>query len=99
MSFLPFPRRAAMRWRRLDVPGREEALVEQTAGGWRLTGEVEAEEAGVVARLAYVIECDGDWRTRRAVVTGLASGAPVTFDFAADGAGRWTLNGAALPLV
>jgi hypothetical protein len=88
-----------MRWRRLDVPGREEARVEQTAEGWRLTGELDADEAGVRAHLMYVIECERDWRTRRTVITGLASGAPMRFEFAADGEGHWMLNGAPLPLV
>jgi len=96
-----------MRWRRLDVPGREEARIGQTAEGWRLTGELEVEEAGVRAQLVYVIECARDWRTRRAVVTDITgvtgsaarAGAPIQFDFAADGDGHWTLNGAPLPLV
>ena len=85
-----FPIKSYMRWRRLDVPGREEARIEQTAEGWRLTGQVEAEEASVRAQLRYVIECDRDWRTRRAVVTGSASAAPIRFEFVADGDGHWT---------
>ena len=95
----PFPRESYMRWRRLDVPGREEARIEQTAEGWRLTGQLEAEEASVRARLMYVIECERDWRTRRTVVTGSVSGAPIQFEFAADGEGHWTLNDAPLPRV
>jgi hypothetical protein len=95
----PFPSKSSMRWRRLDVPGHEEACIEQAADGWRLTGQVEAEEATVRAQLRYVIECDRDWRTRRAVVTGSASAAPIGFEFAADGEGHWSLNGAPLPLV
>ena len=59
-----------MRWRRLDVPGREEARIEQTAEGWRLTGQLEAEEASVRAELWYVIDCERHWRTRRAIITG-----------------------------
>jgi hypothetical protein len=98
-SMKPFPRQSHLRWRRLDVPGREDARVEQTATGWRLSGQIEVEEAGIVARLLYVIDCDGDWRTRRAIVTGQAAGAPVRFEFAADGAGHWTLDGVPLPLV
>jgi uncharacterized protein len=88
-----------MRWRRLDVPGREEARIQQTSGGWRLTGQLEAEEASVHAELRYVIECDPDWRTRSTVVTGSASGDPIRLELAADGNGNWTLNGAPLPLV
>jgi uncharacterized protein len=95
----PFPSKSHMRWRRLDVPGREEAHIEQTAEGWRLTGELDADEAGVRAHLTYVIECEHDWRTRRTVVTGSASGASMGFEFAADGEGHWMLNGAPLPFV
>jgi uncharacterized protein len=99
MIMKSFPSESHMRWRRLDVPGREEARVEQTAEGWRLTGQLEADEASVHAQLIYVIECGRDWRTRRTVVAGSAAGAPIRFEFAADGEGHWTLNGSPLPLV
>lgn len=95
----PFPATSHMRWRRLDVPGHEEARIEQTADGWRLAGQLKAEEANVRAQLGYVIECELDWRTRRAVVSGSASGAPIRIELCADGEGHWTLNGAPLPLV
>lgn len=95
----PFPAQSHMRWRRIDVPGNEEARLDQTAGGWRLTGRLEVEEAGVRAKLDYLIECARDWRTRTALVTGSANGAAVRFEFASDGSGHWTLNGSPLPLV
>lgn len=88
-----------MRWRRIDVPGREESWLDRTANGWRLTGRLEVEEAGVGADLDYLIECEPDWRTRRAQVTGSANGDPVRFEFAADGSGHWRLNGSPLSLV
>jgi hypothetical protein len=99
MNMLPFPRESHMRWRRLDVSGREEAHIEQTATGWRLTGQLDVEEANVRAQLVYLIECEPDWRTRRTTVTGPAAGAPIRFEFTTDGEGHWTLNGAPLPLV
>jgi hypothetical protein len=86
-----------MRWRRLDVPGREEARVERIANGWRLTGELDVEEDRVAARLRYTIDCDTEWRTRSAVIEGDAGDTPVRFVLAADGAGRWTRNGAPVP--
>jgi hypothetical protein len=95
----PFPGKSYMRWRRLDFAGREEARVEQTGDGWRLTGELDALEATMIAKLDYLIECEVDWRTRRAIVSGVASGVPVRFEFEADGEGHWMLNGAPLPLV
>jgi uncharacterized protein len=93
------PSESHIRWRRLDLPGREEARIEKTAEGWRLMGQLDAQDAGVRARLNYVIECERDWRTRRAVIIGSASAAPVRFEFTADGEGHWTLNGAPLLLV
>lgn len=99
MSLAPFPTTSHMRWRRLDVPGREEARIERTAQGWRLTGNLEATEATIHADLAYVIDCEHDWRTRRALITGTAAEASVRFEFVADGKGHWSLNDAPLPLV
>lgn len=99
MTLKPFPSMSHLRWRRLDVPGREEARIERTPGGWRLTGQLEAEEANVRAELSYSIECTRDWRTCRAVVSGASSGTPVRLEFAADGNGHWTLNGVPFPLV
>ena len=99
MTMKPFPSKSHIRWRRIDVPGREEARIERTADGWRLTGQLDVEEGSVSAQLGYLIECGRDWRTRQAVVTGSASGAPMRFEFSTDGAGHWTLNGAPLPQV
>src|SRR5687767_14984312 len=79
-----FPSESHMRWRRLDVPGREEARIDQTSAGWRLTGELKVDEAGVSAQLAYIIDCERDWRTRRAIVTGSAAETPIRFEFTAD---------------
>ena len=86
-----------MRWRRLDVPGREDARVERTSSGWRFTGEPNVEEAGVAARLHYVIDCDAEWRTRSAVIDGQAGGVPVRFALGADGEGNWTRDGTPVP--
>ena len=88
-----------MRWRRIDVPGLEEARVESTGSGWRLTGELDVEEAGLAARLRYVIECDAQWRTRSALIEGEAGGQPVRFALVADGGGNWTRDGVPVPEV
>ena len=82
-----------MRWRRLDVPGREDARVERTSSSWRLTGELEVLEAGVAARLRYAIDCDPQWCTRSATIDGEADGTPVRFALVSDGSGHWTRDG------
>lgn len=86
-----------MRWRRLAVPGREEACASRSITGWHFTGELEVEEARVAARIRYGIECDLDWCTRSALVEGEAGGAPIRLAFAADGAGHWTADGDPVP--
>ena len=96
-TLTPFPKTSRARWRRLDVPGREEASVEGTTAGWRLIGELDLEETGLSARLRYAIECDPEWRTRSALIEGEASGVPIRFALAADGAGHWMRDGTPLP--
>lgn len=91
------PDTLTMHWRRLDVPGREESLLEQTPGGWRLTGRLEVEENDLIARLSYVIECDPAWRTLSADILGEANGQPVEYRILADAHGNWTLDGKPLP--
>lgn len=97
MTLRPFPADSRMRWGRTDVRGREEARVERTLEGWRLTGALEVEEAGVAAILRYTIDCDENWRTRAALIEGTASGSPVRVALATDGAGAWSRDGEPLP--
>jgi len=92
-----FPAESLMRWRRLDVPGREEARVARVATGWRLTGEVACEEEGVAASLHYRIDCDASWVTRSALVEGEVGGRAIPIALDADGDGRWSRDGAPLP--
>jgi hypothetical protein len=95
----PFPSESRLRWRRLDVPGREEARIERTADGWRLRGQLEVEEADVRTKLSYLIDCAPDWSTRRTIVSGATPSGPIRLELGADGAGNWTMNGSPLPLV
>lgn len=95
----PFPQHLHRRWRRVDVIGREQAHIEQTLDGWRLTGELVAHEGGARVQLDYTINCDYRWCTRGAVISGVSAGGPVRLVFTADGMGRWTLNRAPLPMV
>ena len=97
MSLRPFPTESRMRWRRLDVPGRENARVERMDEGWRLTGDLAVEEASIAARLHYTIGCDAHWLTRSATIDGEASGTTIRFVLASDGAGHWTRDGAPVP--
>ena len=97
VTLRPFPFDSRMHWRRTDVPGREQARVERTREGWRLTGALDVEEADVAASLHYAIECDERWLTRSALIEGTASGRPIRVALVADGAGAWSRDGEPLP--
>jgi uncharacterized protein len=86
-----------MRWRRLDVSGREEAHAARTAVGWSLTGTLEVEEEGVSFRLRYEIELDEQWHTRAVLIEGTRDEAPVQLSLAADGMGNWIRDAAPAP--
>lgn len=60
----------AIQWRRLDTPGSESALLEETTGGWLLTGSAVFLHENQPCGLAYTIECATDWRTLSANISG-----------------------------
>ena len=89
-----FPAESLMRWRRVDVPGHEEARIKGSPQGWHLTGELEVHEQEVgPGRLRYSIECDSRWHTRTAAVEGTMGGDSVRFSLTADGEGHWSQDG------
>lgn len=96
MTHATFPPEAQMRWRRLDVPGREEARFEQTRSGWHLAGKVEVVELGVSTSISYQIECDPEWRTRSALVQGEAGSQTFGFECTVDD-GEWRRDGNPVP--
>ena len=97
MNLRPFPDRSQLVWRRIDLPGREDSRVEKTSVGWRLSGELNVDESGQSVQLHYAIECDREWRTRSAIVEGIAGDRPVRVALDADGMGRWTRAGQPQP--
>ncbi|WP_210507635.1 putative glycolipid-binding domain-containing protein [Naasia sp. SYSU D00057] len=94
---MPAAKRRELRWRRIDVPGREVARIETTAAGTLLAGRLEFDEEGIRTRLAYRVTVDEAWRTRSADVEGRVGDRPVRLALAADGEGRWRRDGAPVP--
>ena len=92
---IPFPRESLVRWRRIDVAGREEARFEQTDSGWRIAGHLDVEESGVAASISYTIECDDRWRTRSAEIDGVVGGRSFEVGLRAVD-GQWSQDGRAL---
>ena len=83
-------------WRRLDVPGHDACRLERTDAGWLLDGAAVFCEEGVVARLAYRIVCDSEWRSRQGRVEGWLGERAIDLRVARSADGVWSLNGVAV---
>lgn len=81
-----------IRWRRIDVPGTEDARFEQTSTGWHINGELDVQETDASAALRYQIDCDAHWRTLSALIDGNCSGRKIRFAIQADAAGNWKID-------
>jgi hypothetical protein len=79
-------------WIRLDRPGRDAALLESTEGGWLLRGAAAFDHDGGSATVAYQVEVDARWRTKRGLISGFLGDQTIQHEIQRDGAG-WRLNG------
>jgi hypothetical protein len=86
-------------WERTDIPGFEWCELARSESGGRFEGVALLAFEGVPYRVAYEIELDSDWRTRRVRVTSDGSGGAngpsgrTSFELTSDGAGRWERDG------
>jgi uncharacterized protein len=79
-------------WMRLDRPGRDAALLRRIDDGWALEGGAAFDHDAGSAAVAYQVETDGRWETRRGVITGFVAGEAIRHEIERDSAG-WRLNG------
>ena len=79
-------------WMRLDRPGRDAALLRPCDGGWVLQGEAAFDHEAGSAAVAYQVEVDARWRTKRGVVSGFLGDRTIQHEIRRDDAG-WSLNG------
>ena len=91
-AFEPLPREAAWRHHPLRE-GFEAVQVERRHGGHRFTGCTTAVEAGRCWAVQYEIDLAQDWTTRRAEITERSTGRAARTVIAADGQGRWWIDG------
>lgn len=80
-------------WRRLEAPGHDACRLLQGDGSWRLEGMAAFQHEGVPACVAYELECDGEWRTRKGAVQGWVGALPLDFRITRTLEGIWSLNG------
>lgn len=82
-------------WRRLDQPGRDAAILRPNAGGWLLQGAAAFDHELGPATVAYRVEVDARWETRRGMLSGFVGGEAVRRDILRDNDG-WRVDGARL---
>ena len=79
-------------WIRLDRPGRDAALLQPSDGGWLLRGAAVFDHDGGSVAVAYQVEVDARWETKRGVISGCFANQTVQHEIRRDDAG-WRLNG------
>jgi uncharacterized protein len=79
-------------WRRLDRPGADAALLRPNAGGWLLQGAAAFEHELGPATVAYQVEVDARWETRRGTVSGFVGDNAVRREILRD-QGGWRVDG------
>jgi hypothetical protein len=84
---------SSMLWQRLDAPGHDACRLERHEAGFRLRGTAVCLEAGAPASLAYTVECDDGWRTRRGLIHGWIGAVALDFHIVRDPHHGWTCNG------
>jgi uncharacterized protein len=82
-------------WIRLDRPGRDAALLRASDGGWLLQGAAAFEHDGGSAAVAYQVETNARWQTKRGIVSGFFRGETIQHEVMRNGTG-WRLNGVAI---
>jgi hypothetical protein len=82
-------------WRRLDRPGRDAALLRPSGCGWLLQGAAAFDRDGGSVAVAYQVEVDARWETRRGIISGFLGDATIQHEIQRDNRG-WRLNGVAI---
>lgn len=80
-------------WRRLDGEGHDACRLLADDEGWRLEGAAIYSHEGRPACLAYQLEVDRGWRTRRGSVRGWVGDRTLDLRVERTASGVWTLNG------
>lgn len=79
-------------WHRLDVPGKDAALVCRTDNGFELYGQAVFLDLRGPAALRYVLDLKDNWSTRTGYISGFIGDEKIETHIRRDVDG-WTLNG------
>jgi hypothetical protein len=82
-------------WRRLDRPGHDAAWLRSCGDGWTLSGAAVFSHEEGPACLAYCLEVDRGWVTKRGTIRGFVGDRAVDHDIRRD-EDAWRLDGVAV---
>jgi uncharacterized protein len=82
-------------WMTLDRPGHDAALLRPNRDGWLLQGAAAFDREGGAVAVAYRVEVDARWETRRGLISGFFGDQTIAHEIRRDNGG-WRLNGAAV---
>ncbi|WP_224546093.1 putative glycolipid-binding domain-containing protein [Mesorhizobium sp. CA16] len=85
---------ASILWQRLDLEGHDACLLGETDDGRTLKGHALFVNDAGPCGLAYEVDCDLSWRTRRARVDGFCGMREMRYQIERLADGQWLLNGA-----
>ena len=80
---------------RLDRPGSDAALLRPNGDGWLLQGAAAFDHDGASATVAYQVEVDVRWETKRGIISGFLGDRTIAHEIRRDNVG-WRLNGVAV---
>lgn len=90
---------SSVRWRRLDLPGNDEARLVPVADGYTLFGHARFQNTQGPVDLEYLVGIDAAWVTRRASVRGTTPAGRLDIEATAHPDRTWTFNGRRAPQV
>ena len=79
-------------WIQLDRSGRDAALLRPSEGGWLLQGAAAFDHDRGPGAVAYQVETNARWQTRRGIVSGFLGDKTIQHEIERDNVG-WRLNG------
>jgi uncharacterized protein len=86
-------------WRRLDLPGRDQAELTSTAQGHSLVGAAHFQDADEFVAITYLVTLTPDWQTQAAALRIMTRAGRRRVRITSAGRSEWAVQGTPMPAV
>jgi hypothetical protein len=86
-------------WRRLDLPGRDQAELTSTAHGHHLAGAAHFQDADELVAITYLVTLTPDWRTQAVALRIMTRAGRRRARITSAGTSKWAVQGRPMPAV